>query len=224
MRETIWKDLLLSGRDLLLSAFILALTLALLSGLDDMSARAVAVFAGLMAAVFPVTLVTREDKSKGVALACSLPVTRRTVVRARYVLGVALALAGVFLALAIVALLPTSSLSASVLFAAGPLLLSTSLALLFMGLMLPLTLRLGARGLIALLVGLQIVGVVLFTAMQLTAWNADLHLVEGLVDAVGSAHEALGGTGFRLALAAALGVFLTASYGLSVFLFEGREL
>jgi hypothetical protein len=224
MLETIRKDLLFCRRDLLINAFIIAVTLGILTSLDDMSVRATAVFAGLMAAVFPVVLVTREDKSNAVALACSLPVTRRTIVRARYVLGVALAALGVLLALFIAALLPTSTLPASALFSSSPLLLALSLALLLMSLMLPLTLRLGAVGLIVLLVVLQVIGVVLLTVVQLTGSNADLLLIGMLAEGVGAVREALGGVGFQLLIWLGLGGFLLASYGLAIHLFERREL
>lgn len=224
MRETIWKDLLFSRRDLLVNLVIITVTLALLSSLDDMSARAVGFFAGLMAAVFPITLVTREDKSNALALSCSLPVTRRTVVRARYVFGIALAVGGVLLALSVAALLPASSLTAAALFGGGPLLLALSLALLFMGLMLPFALRYGAMGLIGLMVALQVVGVVLLVVTQITGSNADVRLIDGVVGGVRSLRETLGGLGFTALLWAALAVFMAGSYQLAVFVFERREL
>lgn len=224
MRDVVRKDLLLSRRELVLNAFIITVSLGVLLSLGEHSARGVAFFAGLMAAVFPVTIVTREDKSGAMALSCSLPVTRRTIVRARYVLGVALAILGVFLALAVAVLVPTSTLPASALFSRSPVQLALSLALLVMSLMLPLTLRLGAMGLIALLVVLQVIGVVLLTVVQLTGSNADLWLITALVDGVRAVHGALGGPGFGLLLWVGLGGLLLASYRLSVHLFERREL
>lgn len=224
MREVMLKDLLFSRRDLAINVFIITVTLGILSSLGDMSARAVAFFAGLMAAVFPVALVTREDKAGAMALSCSLPVTRRTIVRARYVLGVALAVLGVFVALTIAALIPTSSVPASALFSRSPLLLALALALLFMSLMLPLTLRLGAMGLIVLMVVLQVIGVILLTVVQLTGSNADLWLVTLLVDGVTRLRDALGVGPFQLLLLAGLGALVLASYALSVRVFQRREL
>ena len=99
-----------------------------------------------------------------------------------------------------------------------------SLALLLMSLMLPLTLRLGAMGLIVLLVVLQVIGVILLTVVQLTGSNADLWLIAALVDGARGIRASLGATGFQLALWAGLCLLLLASYRVSVHLFERREL
>ncbi len=223
MREVVWKDLVLNRNTLLANALIFAATFGLLGTMADDSPRALAVFAGLMVAFAPLGIVTREDRARAMALSCSLPVTRRTIVRARYALGLALVIPGVVALLGVAALVPTS-LAAGELFRPSTLLLAYSLALLVLALMFPLTLRLGAMGLIVLLAGFQVLGVVLLTLTQLTHSDADKRILGAIVRFFANTAATLGSPGFHLAVVAVLAVVLALSYRLSVFLFEREEL
>ncbi len=221
MREVVWKDLVLHRNTLLANALIFAATFGLLGTMADDSPRALAVFAGLMVAFAPVGIVTREDKARAMALSCSLPVTRRTIVRARYALGLALVIPGVLASLGVAAVVPTS-LALGELFRPSMLLLAYSVALLVLALMFPLTLCLGAMGLIVLIAGFQVLGVVLLTLTQLTHSNADKRILGAIVRFFTDAAATLGSPGFHVAAVAVLAAVLALSYRLSVFLFGFR--
>lgn len=222
MREVVWKDLVLNRNTLLANALIFAATFGLLGVMAGDSPRALAVFGGLMVAFAPVGIVTREDKVRAMALSCSLPVTRRTIVRARYALGLALVIPGVLALLGIAALV--GPLAPGALFRPSMLLLAYGLAFLVLALMFPLTLRLGAMGLIILLAAFQVLGAVLLTLAQLTRSNADQRIVGALVRFFTETAATLGTPAFQLVILVVLSLVLALSYRLSVFLFERKEL
>lgn len=224
MREVVWKDLLLNRVNLAVNVLIFTLSFAALTYIGMDTVRPVAVFGGFMAAFLPVTIITREDRSRAMALACSLPVTRRTIVRGRYAMGVVLALASVLLIMAIVAILPTSALTAGQLFRPTPLLTSFAVVFLIMAIMMPLTLWLGSTGLILMLVGFQVLGIVLLSLTQLFDANFDRRVIGAIIEFLVRAAATLGNPSFHLVLFALLSVGLALSYRVSVFLFERREL
>lgn len=223
MREVVWQDLLMNRTTLILNTAIFAATWVVFTYLGIDSARAVAVFAGLMAAFLPVTIITREDRANAMALVCSLPVTRRTIVRGRYALGVLLVLGALALILTIVAAMPTA-LPAGAIFEPTPLLIALGVSFLIMALMMPVTLRLGFNGLMVLMVALQALGVVLLVLTQLTGAVVDERIIAAIVTGVARAATVLGTPGFHIALLALLVAALGLSYRVSVALFERREL
>jgi len=223
MREVVWKDLVLNRNTLLANGLILGGTFGLLNAFGGDSPRAMAFFAGLMVAFAPVTIVSREDRARAMALSCSLPVTRRTIVRARYALGLALMIPGVLGMLGIAALVPTP-VAAAELFRPSLLLLAYGVSLLIMAVMFPLTLRLGSMGLIVLLASFQVLGVVLLTLAQLTHSDADRHILDSIVQFFREAAATLGTPGFQVVVVAVLAAVLALSYRVSVFVFERREL
>ena len=78
----------------------------------DLPARVYAGFSAFMVAFLPAVMVTREDKFEAMILGCSLPVERKTIVRARFVLSVGMALAGILGAFLLGSFLPFSSFRA----------------------------------------------------------------------------------------------------------------
>lgn len=223
MREVVWQDLLMNRTTLVVNVGIFVITWVVFVFLGIDSARATAVFAGLMAAFLPVTIITREDRANAMALVCSLPVTRRTIVRGRYALGVVLVLAALTLILTIVTVLPTE-LPADALFGPTPLLTALGVSFLIMALMMPVTLRLGFNGLMILMVALQVLGVTLLVLTQMTGAVLDEGILRAIVTGVARAAAVLGTPGFHLALLALLLAALALSYRVSVALFERREL
>jgi ABC-type transport system involved in multi-copper enzyme maturation permease subunit len=223
MREVVWKDLVLNRNTLLLNGLIFVGTFGLLSAMSVDSPRVLAVFGGLMVAFAPVGIVTREDKSQAMALSCSLPVTRRTIVRARYALGLALVVPGVLLLLGTAAVV-SDLIPPADLFRPSTLLLAYGLAILVLSLMFPLTLRMGATGLLVLLASFQVLGVVLLTIAQITRSNADQRILGAIVRFFANAASTLGEPVFYPVLVAALAAVLALSYRISVFLFERKDL
>lgn len=224
MREVIVKDLLLNRTTLMVNLAVFIATFGLLTSMGVDSPRVVAVFAGLMVAFIPVTLVTREDKARTMALSCSLPVSRRTIVRARYVLGLAMATTMALALLTAAGLVPTSGLVLLEVLRPSTLLLCLSIVVILVSLLLPLTFRFGAMGVFALLAAFQVLGVVLLTIAQVTHSNADLRIASTLVQGVRSVAAALGMPLFYLVLGVTLAALVAASYRASVFVFERKDI
>ena len=177
-----------------------------------------------MVAFIPVMVVTREDKFKAMALGCSLPVTRKTIARARYLLALVTAVTGTLYTMSLGAWLPSSELSASSLFNLPILLTSLSVSMLIIALVLPFTLRFGALGLILVMAGFQVVGILLLTLVKVTRSVGDQRLVDWIVTSVAGLHDRIGAVGFDLLLVVFLALVLLASYSVSVWVFQGRDL
>jgi len=225
MLRVIRKDLIMNRAVLLINAVIFGACLIFVATLEeDTPPKLYAGFASLMMAFLPATMVTREDKFNAMALGCSLPVRRKTVVRARFALSVGMALVGILGSFLLGAFIPHSSLRASDLFSWDTFLTGMSAVTIILALLLPFTLRFGMKGILTFLVATQVLGVVLLTLTRVTASNADKAVVERIIGAVLRLHEVAGPVGFHLLLAGFLLGLLTASYHVSVRAFEMREL
>jgi hypothetical protein len=183
-----------------------------------------AVFSGLMMAFVPVMVVTREDKFKAMALGCSLPLTRKTIVGSRYLLALGAAVLGIGFAMTLGVLAPTSRLTASALLRPEIILRALSVTLLLIAILLPFTLRFGAFGLILVLASFQVLGIVALTLVKYTASSTDRRLVGTIVEGIGSLYQWAGPGGFYVMLTAFLILVLVASFYSSLWVFRRREL
>ncbi len=224
MLKVMHLDLVLNRRILLINGGLMLGFLAFVAAQADMTPRFVVLAATMMFSFAPVTMLVHEDKYKGMALSCSLPVARRTIVASRYTLAMGITLGGVLCAVTLVGMLPFSRLSWSDLVTLGNALTAVAAAGVVYAFMLPFTLRFGTAGLMIFLVTMQVIGIVLFMTVQLTDSSLDRRIVGGVIQAIRDAHAGLGRPAFELALVAALGLLVTLSYALSVRLFERREL
>lgn len=219
------KDLILNRKVILINGVIFAVLLGFFATWQtDLPPRAYAGFSALMLSFLPAVMVTREDKFNAMVLGCSLPVSRKTIVRARFVLWLGLALAGVAGAFALGAFLPSSNFVAADLFTRGPILTALTGVSLLLALLLPFTLRFGMKGVLIFLASTQVLGVILLTVMQMTRSSLDRALVERILGGIAQLQALLGPSGFDVLLVALLVGLLGASYLLSVRVFEGREL
>lgn len=218
--------------DLILNRVALVANLVIMAGFMSFMAsweegappRVYATFTGLMMAFLPVMIVTREDKFKAMALGCSLPVTRTTIVRARYVLALGAAVAGVAFSMALALVVPTSQLTPAELLQPGILLQGFSITALLLAFLLPFTFRFGAFGLILVLAGFQVLGILGLSLVKFTRSNADRRFIDMLVEGVQSLYLQYGSAGFYGLLTLFLSVALLVSYTLSVWVFRKREL
>ena len=225
MRKLIIKDLIMNRNALVANLFILASFLVFMASWEEgASVGTFAFFAGIMMAFIPAMVVTREDKFKAMSLGCSLPVSRKDIVRARYLFSVGAAILGVLFAFTLASLAPTSQLSAAELFNWPTLLRSLSVTILLISLLLPFTLRFGALGLILVLAGSQVLGIVALTMVKVTQSSTDQRLVDSIVRTVGGLYLRLGPGGANLVVLALLATALWASYALSAWVFQRREL
>jgi ABC-type transport system involved in multi-copper enzyme maturation permease subunit len=224
MLNVIRKDLILNQTALVSNLLIMAGFLGFMSSWEEgASAGSFAFFTGIMMAFVPVMVVTREDKFRAMALGCSLPVTRKTIVQARYLLAVGTSVIGISFAFLIGAFFPLSELDPASLFRPGAVFLALSVTTVAITLLLPFTLRFGAMGLILVLAGTQVLGIVALTLVKIGESSADKRFIDTLVGSVMDLHSRLGPEVFYFLLALFLCGILMASYGLSLWVFRRRE-
>jgi hypothetical protein len=188
------------------------------------SPRAYAVLSSLMVSFVPALIVTREDKFKAMALVASLPVSRRTVVLARYTLTLGVAVVGILLAMCLGSWLPGSQLDADVLMRPGPLLMALAVAMVLIGFLLPFTLRFGFMGLMIALVSFQVVGILLFVTVQATGSSMDNHIAERVLAGILELQARVGPAVFHFLLIGLLLAGVVVSCLISIRVFQEREL
>ena len=225
MLKVMRMDLILNRTALLSNLMIMGAFLVFMSSWEEGAPPGTyAVFSGLMMAFVPVMVVTREDKFKAMALGCSLPLTRKTIVRSRYLLALGAAVLGIGLAMTLAVLAPTSRLTASALLRPEILLRAFSVTVLLISILLPFTLRFGAFGLILVLASFQVLGIVALTLVKYTRSSSDQRLVGSIVEGIGRLYQWAGPSGFYLMLLLFLTLVLLASYVISLWIFRRREL
>lgn len=224
MLKLIRKDLILNKKLILMNAVILLACLGYFAAAATRTPpRVYAGFASFMMAFLPATLITQEDKFKAMTLGCSLPVSRKAIVQARFALSLLLALTGLLLSFLFGALLPFSRYGFADLFAGTPLLMAFTGIGLVLSVLLPFTLRYGMKGLFIFLVIMQVLGIVLFTAAQLTRSSPDRQIVGYAVEFFVGLRESLGPAGFSALIMVAVAALLAGAYGVSLRIFQNRE-
>lgn len=160
-------EFLFNRRQVLIVLAVFSAYFAFMAGKID-SPRMFLVMTSLMVGLsMPFVILGREDKFKTAALVCSLPVRRSSVVLGKYAAAwIAIGL-GLAYALALTAVLPFSKIAASEVLSPKTLLISLFLISLVFAAILPLTLRFGLLGVMALLVGTQLLGIVALLVGQL---------------------------------------------------------
>ena len=227
MLKLLRKDLILNGRVLALtyafwSVFWLGIPALRPGGRNSFNAWAVMV--SLACAVLPVTMVATEDKFKAGALACSLPVSRDSIVVARYVEGWILALGGAAIAVGVMWKMSAAGMTEFGAPAAGlPLGVVVTIGLV-LAVFLPLTLRFGVAGLLGFLVAAQLMGVVaLLAAAMFGSGGGIVTVIKAITGAVTWMQAKLGTVAFPAALVAAVLALNVASCRLSAAIYRRRE-
>lgn len=225
MLRTIRKELILNRNVILMNGVIFLALLTFFATMDsEMPVKLYAGWSSLMLSFLPATMVTREDKFKAMTLGCSLPVSRKTVVQARFALSGGLAFLGILAAFLLGGFFPTSTFQPGDLFAWGPVIIGLSGITIVLSILLPITLRFGMHGIFIFLVGSQVLGVVMLTLVNVMGSSVDKRAVDRIVGFFVRAHATLGATTFNLCLVAFLLSLLSVSYLVSVRVFENREL
>jgi hypothetical protein len=223
IRKLMMKDLILNKKLILLNGLIFVASLLFFSAMVTETSHWVFI-ASLMIGILPTTLITQEDKFKAMTLGCSLPVTRREIVQARFVLSLVLAFGGLLGTFVLCGLAPFSQLTLRGLFSAGPIMTSVIMLGVLLSLFLPFTLRFGLKGLLVFMVSMQVLGVVLLTLVQLSNSSVDRAIVEGIGRFFSNLHASLGPLGSGLFLITGVSALLMVSYLVSVRIFQNREL
>jgi ABC-type transport system involved in multi-copper enzyme maturation permease subunit len=221
------KDLVQHKKFLVFSALFYPLYLGFF-GSRYGGGRAAALLTAVLLAFIPITLFSREAKFKAAAFSLSLPTTRAELLRARYALSWGLMIALYIASGGVAAVFPGGKLPAGGFFEIRAVLMALALTALVFAAIMPLLIRFGWAGLIAFLVGMQVLGIALLGAASFLKNGRALtrffkavltfipRTIDGLLSSAGSAGTA------ALVLAAALAV-TAASYGLSLAVFKTRE-
>ncbi len=223
----------LMRKDLLLNASQLLWTLAVLSssavyyGLGRTSAIAGMGFGAFLCSFLPVMMAGREDRFRAPGFLCTLPVTRREIVLARYFLTLAVFPLGCCL-FALVSWPFAFPRFPAELFRPETLLAAFTAFSLSAAMVYPLVLRFGMLGLIYFLVGVQVLGTLGLTLGSRFVIGGGILAVERMIGEIGLAfgrlRDSIGAVlSFALALLALAGLW-AASYAAALALFRRKEL
>lgn len=138
------------------------------------------VFTCIYISFFVIVPMTRDDKFRAFAWACTLPVTRSDLVKARYVSSWVIVGVGLLSALALAAFLPGSRVAPALPLDARSLLLAATVVTIIFVLLIPFTIRYGLMGVFIGLALLQLVGAGLFVFASATG---SFDAVEGTIAA-----------------------------------------
>jgi hypothetical protein len=223
LRNAIRKDLLLNGKQFwgLIPWFAWA---AYALGQERMGAMT-AVSGALIGALMTVSICAREDKFHATAVLASLPVMRRTLVQARYLLAFVMGAAALVLVAGMAAVLPWSVQSAAQAFEPKTLLLGAAVAGVSVALLMPVAIRFGVLGVIGFFAVLQVAGIALLVLPGALGMK---DVLKGLFRAAERGfvgwHAALGQPGPILETVAIVAIAIWMSFYVSVFLAERQDL
>jgi hypothetical protein len=223
LRNALLKDLLLNARHLwgILPWFVwVAYAMS-----EPDAGRITAVGAGFIGSLLATTIAAREDKLRTSATLASLPVRRRTLVQARYVVAIVVGAATYLIVAAMAAVLPWSVQRAAELIELKTVLLTLTLAGMAIALIMPLVIRFGLLGVVVFLAAFQVLGVALFVAADFFGARSGSRLFFGAVErGIAALHAGLGQPGPIVETAVVVGISVWLSFRLSVFLAERRDL
>lgn len=230
LRNLLLRDWILNRRALLASLGIFSL-FQIYFVLRTDSARAWLVFSAIYAAFLTLAPSGRDDKFRATAWACTLPVSRRDLVRGRYAGALLLAALAMALAVGMAALIPGSRVSLPDLADPATLFLAAAAITLIVALMTPFTIRFGIMGVMVFLVAMQVLGAALLLVLIATGGrheaggsNPIRRAIGGAIDGLVALREALSPPLFYLAVAAVLVGIAWLGYRLTAALFLRREL
>lgn len=168
------KDLLLNGSMLavLVGGLVVMVVIFRFAGQlrgDEMPLAVILVFGSFYGSLLPLMIAARADRFRTRGFDASLPVTRRQILAARYLLPLLLLPAWVGLTYGTCCALSGGLLAPEAL-RAGTLLLAPTALVVTVGAFFPLVSRVGFMGMLYGLVGLQVVGIALFTVVRSVPW------------------------------------------------------
>jgi hypothetical protein len=223
LRNAIRKDLLLNGKQFwgLVPWFVWA---AYALGQEHMGAMT-AVSGALIGALMTVSICAREDKFGATAFLASLPVSRRSLVWARYVLALVTGAGSMAAVAAMSAVLPWSVQSVTEAFEPKTLLLGVTVAGVSVAMLMPLAIRFGVLGLLGFFAALQVAGIAL---LMLPAAFGMKDVLKGIFRAAEQGfiglHGALDQPGTILQTAVIVAIAVWVSFQVSVLLVERQDL
>jgi ABC-type transport system involved in multi-copper enzyme maturation permease subunit len=222
LRNALRKDLLLNARHLwgiLPWFFWVAYAMR-----EPGAGRITAVGAAFIGALMATTIAAREDKLRTTATLASLPVSRSTLVEARYLVAYVVGAATYLIVVMMAAGLPWSVQRAAELVEVRTLLLTVTLASAAIALMMPVVVRFGIFGVVLVLGALQLLGVAVMVAFEFFGSKSAVGVFTVIERGIVALHQGLNQPAVILETAAVVAFATWLSFRLSVFLAERREL
>ena len=228
LRRLFVKDVILNGKVFL---SLLWLFVWVVYAARSQSGPGMATILGAVAAtLMTVTLGAREERFHATAVSFSLPATRRDIVTERYLSGHLVGAAAFLLTCLIMVFVPWSNQTAAQVFDPKTMMFGLAAVSLTIAVGMPLVLRFGVMGLFAGLGGLQLFGAAALAAGALIAVAVGAR-VFGLRRVISeferiiiTTHQSLGSAAYAIELLSAVALITWASFRLSVWLVEGRDL
>jgi len=222
LRNALRKDLLLNARHLW---GILPWFLWVAYAMSEPDAgRITAVGAAFVGSLMAATMGAREDKLRTTATLASLPVSRRTLVEARYVVAYAVGTATYVVVVAMAGALPWSVQRVADLVETKTLLLTLTLASAAIALLMPVVTRFGLFGVVVFLGVFQVLGIGLMVAFEFFGSRSGIGVFSAIERGIVALHRALDQPAVILQTAVVVGLGVWFSYLLSAFLAERRDL
>ncbi len=222
LRNALRKDLLLNARHLW---GILPWFLWVAYAMSEPDAgRITAVGAAFIGSLMAATIAAREDKLRTSATLASLPVRRRTLVEARYLVAYVVGAATYLIVVVMAAALPWSVQRAADLVDLKTVLLTLTLASAAIAVMMPLVTRFGMLGVVVFLGAFQVLGVAVMVAFEFLGSRSAAGVFSAVEDGIVALHRGLDQPAVIFETAAVVALATWLSFRLSVFLAERRDL
>ncbi|MCU0250355.1 MAG: ABC-2 transporter permease [Vicinamibacterales bacterium] len=222
LRNALRKDLLLNARHLW---GILPWFLWVAYAMSEPDAgRITAVGAAFIGALMATTMAAREDKLRTSATLASLPVSRRTLVEARYLVACIVGAATYLIVVVMAAALPWSVQRAAELVEPRTLLLTLTLASTAIALLMPVVIRYGLLGVMVFLGAFQVLGVAVMVAFEFFGLRSAVGIFRVVERSIAALHQGLNQPVVIVETAAVVALATWLSFRLSVFLAERRDL
>jgi ABC-type transport system involved in multi-copper enzyme maturation permease subunit len=222
LRNALRKDLLLNARHLW---GILPWFLWVAYAMSEPDAgRITAVGAAFVGALMAATIAAREDKLRTTATLASLPVSRRTLVQARYLVAGAVGIATYAVVVVMAAALPWSVQRAAELIETRTLLLTLTLASAAIALLMPVVVRFGMLGVLVFLGAFQVLGVGVMVAFEFFGSRSGVGVFSAVERGIVALYRGLDQPVVILQTAAIVALATWLSFRLSVYFAWRREL
>ncbi len=222
LRNALRKDLLLNARHLW---GILPWFLWVAYAMSEPDAgRMTAVGAAFIGALMAATIAAREDKLRTTATLASLPVSRRTLVEARYLVAYIVGAATYLVVVVMAAALPWSVQRTAELVETRTLLLTLTFASMAIALLMPVVIRYGLLGVIVFLGVFQVLGVGVMVAFDFFGSRSGVRVFSAIERGIVALYRGLGQPVVILETAAVVALAIWLSFRLSVFFAWRRDL
>jgi ABC-type transport system involved in multi-copper enzyme maturation permease subunit len=186
--------------------------------------RITAVGAAFIGSLMATTIAAREDKLRTSATLASLPVSRGTLVEARYVVAYLVGAATYLAVVVMAAALPWSVQRAAELVEVRTLLLTLTLASTAIAVLMPVVIRFGLLGVMVFLGAFQVLGVAVMVAFEFFGLRSAVGVFRVIERGILALHRGLDQPVVIVETMAAVALAIWLSLRLSVFLAGRREL